>query len=358
MSGNVFVSVIVGFALAALIGGSVWVIESGPRSISKQGVSLALAADEEPVYIMVEEGDTAASIGRRLENAGIIESGSSFQLLARLSGSERTLAAGEYEFIRQTSTLDALSRIRSGLTSARVVPVPEGMRLEEIAALLERRSVVSAGDFLVAVNTIATNGTGLDEDLLSSRPTASTLEGYLYPATYSFARNVTPNEVILSMLEALSDRLTPELREEARAQGLTLHQVLILASIVEREVVVGEERPLIASVYRNRLAIDMPLQADPTVQYAVAARPGNIVEFGYWKKFLTFQDLQYDSTYNTYVKAGLPPGPISNAGIDSIIAVIRPAPTNYLYFVARNDGTHAFSETFEEHQRYVNQYQP
>jgi UPF0755 protein len=355
---NVVASAIVGIALAALLGGSAWVIESGPGSISKQGVRLARAADDELIYITVEAGDTAASIGARLEGAGIIASGSSFELLARISGSERTLAAGEYEFIRQTSTLDALSRIRNGLTSARVVPVPEGMRLEEIAALLERRNVVKAGDFLVAVNTIATNGSGIDADLLSSRPTASTLEGYLYPATYSFARNITPNEVVLEMLAAMSERLTPALREEARAQGLTLHQVLILASIVEREVVVGEERPLIASVYRNRLAIDMPLQADPTVQYAIAARPGNIVEFGYWKKFLSFQDLQFDSTYNTYVKRGLPPGPISNAGMDSILAVIRPAPTKYLYFVARNDGTHAFSETFEEHQRYVEQYQP
>jgi UPF0755 protein len=358
LGSNVVVSALVGVALAALIGGSAWIVESGPRSISKQGVRLARAAGDEPVYITVREGDTASSIGQRLEGAGIIESGSSFQLLARITGSERALAAGEYEFIRQTSSLDALSRIRNGLTAARVVPVPEGMRLEEIAALLERRGVVSAGDFLVAVNTIATNGSGIDADLLSSRPTASTLEGYLYPATYSFARNVAPNEVVLSMLQTMSERVTPELRSEARAQGLTLHQVLIIASIVEREVVVPEERPLIASVYRNRLAIDMPLQADPTVQYAIAARPGNVVEFGYWKKFLSFQDLQFDSTYNTYVRKGLPPGPISNAGLDSIVAVIRPAPTKYLYFVARNDGTHAFSETFEEHQRYVEQYQP
>jgi UPF0755 protein len=164
--------------------------------------------------------------------------------------------------------------------------------------------------------------------------------------------------VVLTMVKALSERLTPDLRAEARAQGLSIHQVLILASIVEREVVAPEERPLIASVYRNRLAIDMPLQADPTVQYAIAARPGSIVEFGYWKRVLSFQDLQFDSIYNTYTRRGLPPGPIANAGIESIIAVIRPAETDYLYFVARNDGTHAFAETFEEHERNVRQYQP
>jgi peptidoglycan lytic transglycosylase G len=123
-------------------------------------------------------------------------------------------------------------------------------------------------------------------------------------------------------------------------------------------VVNPEERPVIASVYRNRLKLDMALQADPTVQYAIAARPGNINEFGYWKRELSAQDLVFDSNYNTYAKRGLPPGPIANPGIDSIIAVIRPAQTDYLYFVARGDGSHAFSATYEEHQRNVEKFGP
>jgi UPF0755 protein len=204
---------------------------------------------------------------------------------------------------------------------------------------------------------LATSGSSIDADLLSSRPTSATLEGYLYPATYSFSRSVTANEVVLTMVKALSERFTPEMRAEAKSQGLTVHQVLCLASIVEREVVDPKERPLIASVYRNRIKQDMPLQADPTVQYAIASRPGNVVEFGYWKRSLSVQDLQFDSTYNTYTKRGLPPGPIASPGIDSIWAVIRPAKTDYLYFVARNDGTHAFSETFEEHELNVEKYQ-
>ena len=130
-----------------------------------------------------------------------------------------------------------------------------------------------------------------------------------------------------------------------------------LAERREREAVLPEELPLIASVYRNRLAIDMPLQADPTVQYAVSSRPGSVVEFGYWKRQLTLQDLAFDSTYNTYVKRGLPPGPIDNPGIEAIEAVIRPAPTTYLFFVARNDGTHEFSKTEEEHEQWVEIYQ-
>ena len=340
-----------------MTGGAIWFVSNSPDAVPEQGVRLPGSASDATVFIKVESGDSAAAIGRRLEQASVIDSASSFQRLASLTGSGGTLVAGDYEFVSGTSVLDALVRIREGLTASRVVPVPEGMRLEEVGALLERRNVVPSSEFLSAVNALATTGTSLDPGLLQSRPTSATLEGYIYPATYSFSRNVSASEVVLTMVKALSDRLTPQLREEMRAQGLTVHQVLTLASIVEREVVLPEERPRIAAVYRNRLKKDMALQADPTVQFAITARPGNIVEFGYWKKQLSMQDLQFESAYNTYTKRGLPPGPIASPGIDSIIAVIRPAPTNDLFFVARNDGSHAFSETFEEHQRNVNRYQ-
>lgn len=355
---NFLPSAVVGVLLALLVGGAAWVIEASPGSVPRGGVGLERGQENQPVYVVVKAGDSAAKIGHRLEEAGVIESASSFQRLAKITGTERKLAAGEYEFVPGTSVLDALSRIRDGLTAARVVAVPEGMRLEEIANLLEKRSVVKAGDFLAAANALAVSGTGLDPDLLQSRPRSATLEGYVYPATYSFGRSVTPSEVVLIMVKSLSDRLPPDVRDEARLSGLSIHQVLTLASIVEREVVLPEERPVIASVFRNRLKLDMPLQADPTVQYAVAARPGNIVEFGYWKRVLSEQDLLFDSTYNTYAKRGLPPGPIANPGLDSIIAVIRPAQTDYLYFVARGDGSHAFSTTYEEHQRNVDKYRP
>jgi UPF0755 protein len=351
-------SLIVGVALALAIGVGAWMIVGAPGAVPRTGLELAPPSDDEPVYITVEAGDSAASIGKRLEEAGIIDSAGGFQRLAAITGAERTLAAGEYEFVRATSTLDALNRIRDGLTAARIVGFPEGMRLEEVADLLEKRGVVSAADFLTAANTIATTGSGIDTDLLSSRPSTATLEGYIYPATYSFSRSVTANEVVLTMLSAMSDRFTPELRAEARAQGLSVHQVLTLASIVEREVVVPEERPIIASVYRNRLDDGMPLQADPTVQYAITARPGSVAQYGYWKRELSLTDLQFPSAYNTYVEPGLPPGPIGSVSIASIEAVIHPASTNYLYFVARNDGTHAFSATFDEHQLNVQRYQP
>jgi UPF0755 protein len=357
MNGSFLGSALIGVALALVIGGAGWVVASSPDAIPSHGLRLGAGSSTEPVFVMINPGDDAATIGKMLEAVNVIDSASAFQRLARITGADQNLAAGEYEFVPGTSTLDVVLRIRDGLTAARVVAIPEGMRLEEIGNLLERRGIVTSGDFLTAVNTMATSGTAIDADLLDSRPRASTLEGYIYPATYSFSRSVTPQEVLLKMIETLSDQLTPELRAEARAQGLTVHEVLTLASIVEREVVLPVERPLIAAVYRNRLAIDMPLQADPTVQYAIAARPGNIVEFGYWKRALSLQDLQFDSNYNTYTKRGLPPGPIANPGIESIIAVIRPAPANYLYFVARNDGSHAFSATYEEHERFVEEFQ-
>jgi UPF0755 protein len=351
-------SLIVIVALVLSLGVGAWMIMGSPGAVPRSGLELAPPTSDEPVYITVQAGDTAASIGKRLQAAGVIDSASGFQRLAAITGTERTLAAGEYEFVRATSTLDALTRIRDGLTAARIVGFPEGMRLEEVADLLDKRGVVKADAFLAAANTIATNGTGVDADLLSSRPRTATLEGYIYPATYSFSRTITPDQVVLTMLDAMSERFTPQLRADARAQGLTVHQVLTLAAIVEREVVVPEERPIIASVYRNRLDDGMPLQADPTVQYAITARPGSVAQYGYWKKELSLTDLQFPSAYNTYVEAGLPPGPIGSVSIEAIEAVIRPAQTNYLYFVAQGNGKHAFSATFDEHQMNVQRYQP
>ena len=350
-------SVLLGVAIALMAGGA-WVIYKSPDSVPRHGVTLDNPSNEAPIYLVVESGDTASDIGMRLQAADIIDSASAFDRLAKIMGAESHLAAGEYEFLQGTSVLDALTRVRDGLTAARIVTLREGLRIEEVAQILEARGVVSADDFLAAANSIAASGTAVDTDLLASRPTSSTLEGYLYPATYSFPRSIDATQVVLMMIDALSTRLTPELRAEAQAEGLTVHQVLTLASIVEREAVLPEERPLIASVYLNRMAQGMPLQADPTVQYALTQRPGSVQEFGYWKRSLSLDDLQYASTYNTYVQPGLPPGPIANPGIDSIMAVIRPAKTNYLFFVATGDGGHVFAETFEEHLANIAKYQP
>lgn len=341
-------------AIVALAVG--WAIKESPSTVAKPSVRVRALASTDTVFIEVKTGDSAATIGKALQDAGVIESGSSFQLLARATGAERKLAAGEYEFEQGTSAVDALSRIKAGLTAARVVTIPEGLRTEEIAAILERRGVVKAKDFLDALAAYPLAAPS--SSLVGGRPAGSTMEGYLFPATYSFPRKATPMDIVSAMATGMEDRFTPQMRDLAKQQGLAPRDVLTLASIIEREIIVADERPLVASVYLNRLHQGIALQADPTVQYAVGPSAGSLGAATYWKKELTAADLQSGSAYNTYAKQGLPPGPIANPGLDSIMAVLQPAQTSYLYFVAKPDGSHAFSATFEEHQRNVQRYQP
>ena len=156
------------------------------------------------------------------------------------------------------------------------------------------------------------------------------------------------------MLQAFADNVTPYTQAGADA-GLTVNEIVTLASIIEREAQVPSERPIMAQVFLSRLRQEIPLQADPTVQYAISADPQSVAAYGYWKQGLTVADLRSDSPYNTYEVAGLPPGPICNPGLDSILAVVNPADTNYLYFVAQADGSHLFAETFDEHLQNIEQ---
>ncbi len=345
-----------GIGLVAVVLAAGWVIKETPASVPKRAAQVRVLTSPETVFIDVKAGENAVDIGRRLQESGVIEDGGSFSLLARATGAERSLAAGEYEFEQGTSVVDALSRIRNGLTAARVVTIPEGLRAEEVAALLERRGIVKGSDFMSALIAATLPGTPASA-LVSSRPSGTGIEGYLFPATYSFSRKATALDVVTAMLKTMDDRFTPDMRELAKQQGLSPHQVLTLAAIIEREIVVPEERPLVASVYLNRMRQGIALQADPTVQYAVGPAPGTLGLSSYWKRELTMADLRSASPYNTYAKQGLPPGPIANPGVDSILAVLHPAETNYLFFVARPDGTHAFSATFEEHERNVERFQ-
>lgn len=355
MKASALNSAFFGVGLAVVLIAAGWVIKESPSAIPKQGVQVRVLDDPETVLIDVKAGDSAALIGQRLEAAGVIESADTFGLLASATGSERKLAAGEYEFEQGTSVVDALSRIRNGLTAARVVTIPEGLRIEEIAALLDRRGITKARDFVSAIVANGLLGPS-GSTLAAGRPAGATLEGYIYPATYSFSRKADTQDVVNAMLKAMDERFTLQMRDQAKEAGLTPHEVITLASIIEREIVIPEERPMVASVYLNRLRQGMALQADPTVQYAVGPAPNTLGQQSYWKRDLTSQDLQSGSPYNTYARQGLPPGPIANPGIDSILAVLHPAQTNYLYFVARPDGSHAFSATFEEHQQNVERY--
>lgn len=313
------------------------------------------ASGARTVTVVINKGENARSIGEKLQNAGVIRSATWFRLLAQAEGIENDLAAGTYTFATDSDTQQVLDRIKVGILQPQVlVTIPEGLRMEQIAQLLQEKGVASADALLQRMRNDPASG----DPLLASRPDAS-LEGYLFPDTYYFPLKASPDDVIGRMLADLDKRIDPDLQQAIKAEGLTIHQALTLASIVEREAQVPSERPIIASVFLNRLKQGMPLGADPTVQYALATNPENVQKYGWWKQNLTIDDLKVASPYNTYVNAGLPPGPICNPGRDSIAAVAHPAQTNYLYFVAKNDGsgTHAFATTLAEQEANIQKYQ-
>jgi UPF0755 protein len=225
-----------------------------------------------------------------------------------------------------------------------LVTIPEGWRSEEIAQYLETAGVVKAADFMSVVSGRSADG-GLP--LPAGAPS---FEGYLFPDTYDFGKDPTPQQVVRTFVDQYEQRVGEAIRAEARTRGLSPHQLVTLASIVEREAARAEERPQIAAVFHNRLDRGMPLQADPTTQYALIPF-GTLTDRGYWKQALTTADLEVDSPYNTYKVNGLPPGPIANPGLASIRAAAMPADGTWLYFVARGDGAHLFADTLDGHLR-------
>jgi len=294
------------------------------------------------VIVRVEPGTPAAQIAQELEAAGVIAEERRFNLLLEFTGWGPELRAGRYEFERGTTVLEVIRRLREGLTNERLLTVREGLRLEEIGELLEAEGIGSADDWEQAF------GGPRPETIIEGRPEGASLLGYLLPASYPLDDQTTADDLAAAMITALAEQLDDDLLAEAADGGHSLHEVLTLASIVEREAVVPDEQALIASVFLNRLDLGIALQADPTVQFAAASHESGAS--GWWPEI--FQaDLERDSPYNTYRYPGLPPGPIANPGIGAIIAVIRPATSGYLYFVARCDGSerHEFAETLEQH---------
>jgi UPF0755 protein len=342
-----------GILLAVVIVGiGIWQITETPGSVLKEEPPTVVPASTpgETILVSIQEGESAKEVGEKLEDEGIIASSLLFRVLVALQGYEDKLVAGDYEFERRTPTLEVLERIRHGQTAPLVVTIREGLRAEEIAELMEDKDVVSAEDFLAAIEK------WYEFSFLYTKPYWATLEGYLFPDTYYFSRNMTAEEVVQQILENFDERVDADLRQEADIAGLSMYTVVTLASIVEREAQVPDERPVIAAVFLKRLRRGMPLEADTTVQYALGNDPASVAKYGYWKQELTQADLEVDSPYNTYRNTGLPRGPICNPGLDSIEAVIEPADTNYLYFVARADGSHVFAETLEEHLSNIEQY--
>jgi len=333
-----------------------WVIQGSPDLVDEvpPAPEPTSSVPAEPIAVSVKPGEGVIQIGDALEDAGVIDSAIRFRVLVALLGYEKMLQAGDYELEPDMPVLQVVYRMRRGIVSPNFVTLIEGWRLDQTADALDEHAIISREEFLEAA--VAGN---FDEFAFLRRLGPQTpLEGYLLPATYFYRRSDTAEDLIQQMLEAMDKGFTKELRSEALDAGLTMHGVLTLASIIEREAKVPEERPIMAQVFLKRLRLGTALEADPTVQYALAEDPASVEEFGYWKTELTKDDLAVDSLYNTYRYGGLPPGPISAPRLDSILAVIRPADTNYLFFVAKPNGSHAFAETFEEHQRNIEEFLP
>ena len=291
-----------------------------------------------PLVVEIPAHEGLVGIADRLSQAGVVRSRASFLALVALKGSLRRLKAGEYEIPRDATTLDVVDLLESGRVRQHVVLHPEGATVSELARLLETERLALADDVLkAAFSEKLRHALGIE---------GPSLEGYLFPDTYQFVRGMSVDEMLTRMVQRMRGKLSPEVQARARERGLTVHQLLTLASIIEREAVDPSEQKLISAVFWNRLRLDMPLQADPTVQYAVAKE----------RRALTRADLASDNPYNTYVHRGLPPGPIASPGVRAIEAALDPAPVKFLYFVARDDRRHFFSTTVAEHNAAVARY--
>jgi UPF0755 protein len=296
------------------------------------------ALEAGPLVVDIPAHEGLLGIADRLADAGVVRSRAAFIALSAARGSVRRLKAGEYEVPRDASTIDVVGLLESGRVRQHIVLHPEGATISELARVLEAARLAPADDVIRAAH---------DPEVLKSLGVdAPSLEGYLYPDTYQFVRGMSVEEMLGRMVQRTRSRLTPERLAKAKALGLDAHGLLTLASIIEREAVDPDERRLISAVFWNRLHLDMPLQADPTVQYAVAKE----------RRTLTRADLATDNPYNTYVRRGLPPGPIASPGVPAIDAALDPAPVKYLYFVARDDRRHTFSTTMGEHNVAVSRY--
>ena len=293
-------------------------------------------------FVELPQGAGSRTIGDRLAAGGVVRDRLTFRLALWLTGKGRHLKAGEYRFDRAMTPAEVVDKIARGDVFVVHVTFPEGLTSFDMAKIFESHGLGTAASFVAAAKD-PTLVRGID-------PEAASLEGYLFPDTYAVPRRTDVAKLVGLMVAQFEHAWTPALRAAAAARHLTAHQVVTLASIVEKETAQASERPTVAAVYENRLRIGMPLQCDPTVIYALqlAGRyDGNIHR----------QDLSVDSPYNTYRYPGLPPGPIASPGRASLDAAVHPADADYLYFVSRNDGTHVFSRTLDEHNRNVQKFQ-
>ncbi len=338
----VFAAVLAGYAISRTPGDTLGRAR-GPVA------ARTIGADGQADYTLPKES-SAAKIGDDLEELGIIRSGAQFALLVRLMGVEKKLSAGEYTLPKGISAVTAVQAVTvKDSVPVRRVTFPEGIRIEEMAVIAEKAGFGTAQEFLVAAAAAK-----LPSGLALNLPAGAGLQGYLFPDTYILPIGARSPQLVALMIETFDVRFSAELRAAAAQRGFSTHEVVTMASIVEREAVLEGERPRIAGVFYNRLAGSDSLGADPTVQFAITVNnPATVTQHGWWKKELTAVDLDSQSPYNTRKFGGLPPGPITNPGLASLEAAAKPEATDFYYFVAdakKGDGSHAFAVTFAEHE--------
>jgi UPF0755 protein len=312
-------------------------------------INTPISDDPSPVPFTVEIGETAVSIGQKLEEQGFIGDADIFRRFLSYNNLDSSLEAGDYELNRNMTMREIAEALQRANFEEVVVTIPEGLRAEEIAEILDEQNIMDGDRFLAFVRS----GAALEHPLLADRPSGVlSYEGYLFPDTYRLPVNATPEDLVTRMLDNMANKVLPNALGLAAGQGYSFFEILTIASIVEREAVIPGERPLIASVYLNRIAEGMYLQADPTVQYAM----GYQTDTGqWWKTPVTLEEYSsVDVPYNTYLYPGLPPGPIANPGAASINATLQPEQTNYLFFMGcGGQGAHIFAEDFATHEKNV-----
>lgn len=288
------------------------------------------------VVVKIEQGMHTKEIVQLLVEKGLLPKDNYFAMNSRLSGLDKKLQAGLYKFRVGMTEKELIDTINKGAVMYNAVTIPEGMYVPQIGELLEQKQLGKKDAFVA----IAKDYAPYDYMQTNDPNVKYKAEGFLFPSTYYFAAGASEQDIIKTMVDEFNRQLTPALREQAKAKGMSIHTLVTKASLVEKEAKHDEDRPIIAGVFENRLKIDMPLQCDATVQY----------ELGYAKFPLLFADLKIESPYNTYIHFGLPPGPIGNPGIESIKAVLNPTASDYLFFVADKDGKYYYSKTFAEHE--------
>ena len=329
------ISLIAVACLVILIGGaSAWLWFE-----YRQFVSSPAGETDKAVTLDIPANVSFNAVARQLQEAGVIADTFRFKLLSRLMGADKQLKAGEYQLSPAMTPPEVLHALVQGDVVLHRLTIPEGFTIHEIAAELQRTGLGDADAFTAqAFDPQVVKDLGFQAD---------TLEGYLFPDTYFFPKGVTVKTIITRMVRQFQAQFSEQWRRRAEELGLSVHQVVTLASIIEKETGDSAERPMISSVFHNRLKKRMRLESDPTVIYGVDDFDGNI----------TRRHLSAETRYNTYVIRGLPPGPIANPGRLSIEAALYPADTEYIFFVSKKDGTHYFSKTIDEHNQAIRKYQ-